>query len=524
MLAVEHLAERAHGLGDRHVDARRAGELLGDVERLREEALDAARALHEHAVLVGELVDAEDGDDVLQLAVALQHLLDLVGDLEVLLADDLGLEDRRGRVERVDGRVDALLGDRARQRRRRVEVREHRGRRRVGEVVRRDVDGLDRGHRALAGRGDPLLQLAHLGLQRRLVAHLRRHAAQERGDLRAGLDEAEDVVDEEEHVLPLLVAEVLRHRQAGQRDAHARAGRLVHLAEHEHRLVDDARLGHLQPEVVALAGALAHAAEGRQAAVLLGEVVDELLDQRRLAGAIADVPAHGVVTERASARQRHVAHAPHLAARPGVAAGRQVEQPSGGALALTRLQHHLDLPRQIDVGAHPQRQPRGGAVPADHHRRRARVPPRAFPRRVGRGSVARAGGLGAHRAEHGHQRLDGRLDLLAAPAVIAAADAGPRRQGLEGHRAAGHRAPVPVAAAAHLTLRTWRRTEVASVPSAARPTVGDSTTCRSGDQADPEPGQQPISRITSGHSAITNEDPARASARTARSPRGSTSR
>ena len=285
MLAVEDLAERAHRLADRHVDARGARELLGDVERLRQEALDLARALHEHAVLVGQLVDAEDGDDVLQLAVALQHLLDLVGDVEVLLADDLGLEDRRRRVERVDRRVDALLGDRPRQRRRRVEVGEHRRGRRVGEVVRRDVDRLDRGDRALAGRRDPLLQLPHLGLQRRLVADLRRHAAEQGGDLGAGLHEAEDVVDEEEHVLPLLVAEVLRHRQPRERDAHARAGRLVHLAEHEHRLVDDARLGHLEPEVVALARALAHAAERRQAAVLLGEVVDQLLDDHRLADA-----------------------------------------------------------------------------------------------------------------------------------------------------------------------------------------------------------------------------------------------
>ena len=125
---------------------------------------------------------------------------------------------------------------------------------------------------------------------------------EQRGDLGAGLHEAEDVVDEEQHVLALLVAEVLRHRQAGQRDAHARAGRLVHLAEDEHRLVDDARLLHLEPEVVALAGALAHAAEGRQAAVLLGEVVDELLDDDRLADAgaaeQADLAALGVGREQ----------------------------------------------------------------------------------------------------------------------------------------------------------------------------------------------------------------------------------
>ena len=80
------------------------------------------------------------------------------------------------------------------------------------------------------GRGDPLLQLAHLGGQRRLVAHGARHAAEQRRDFRARLHEAEDVVDEEQHVAAL-VAEVLGHRQAGQADAQARARRLVHLAE-----------------------------------------------------------------------------------------------------------------------------------------------------------------------------------------------------------------------------------------------------------------------------------------------------
>src|SRR3954463_16636913 len=46
-----------------------------------------------------------------------------------------------------------------------------------------------------------------------------------RRDLRAGLHEPEDVVDEQQLVLALL-AEVLGHRQAGQRDAHAGTGRL----------------------------------------------------------------------------------------------------------------------------------------------------------------------------------------------------------------------------------------------------------------------------------------------------------
>src|SRR5665647_608977 len=55
-LAVDEVLEAAHGVGQRDVLAGDAGELFGDVERLREEALDLARALHDHLVLVGELV------------------------------------------------------------------------------------------------------------------------------------------------------------------------------------------------------------------------------------------------------------------------------------------------------------------------------------------------------------------------------------------------------------------------------------------------------------------------------------
>src|SRR3712207_9240019 len=73
-------------------------------------------------------------------------------------------------------------------------------------------------------------------------------------------------------------------------------------SEDEHRLVDDARLLHLEPEVVALARALADAAERGQAAVLLGDVVDQLLDEDGLADAgaaeQADLAALGVRGEQ----------------------------------------------------------------------------------------------------------------------------------------------------------------------------------------------------------------------------------
>ena len=173
-----------------------------------------------------------------------------------------------------------------------VEVGEGGGRGRVGEVVGGHVDGLHRGDGALVGGGDALLQLAHLGGERGLVADGRRDAAEERRHLGARLGEAEDVVDEEEHVLPLVVAEVLGDGERRERHAGAGSGRLVHLAVDQHALallrlveVDDARLDHLVVEVVSLAGALADAGEHREAAVLLGHVVDELHDEHGLAHA-----------------------------------------------------------------------------------------------------------------------------------------------------------------------------------------------------------------------------------------------
>src|SRR5262249_8903869 len=55
----------------------------------------------------------------------------------------------------------------------------------------------------------------------------------------------------------------------------------------ERDLVDHIGLGHLEDEVVPLAGALADAGEDGDASVLLGDVVDQLLDQNRLADARA---------------------------------------------------------------------------------------------------------------------------------------------------------------------------------------------------------------------------------------------
>src|ERR1051325_9174353 len=67
VLAVQNLLEAANGFPNRHLLAVPSGERLRDAERLAEEALNFACAEDGDFVLGRELVDAENGDDVLQI-------------------------------------------------------------------------------------------------------------------------------------------------------------------------------------------------------------------------------------------------------------------------------------------------------------------------------------------------------------------------------------------------------------------------------------------------------------------------
>src|SRR5215211_3112091 len=107
VLAVENLLEAAHGIGDRHLLAFTAREDLRDAERLAQEPLNLSRPIDGHLVVRRQLVDAENGDDVLQILEALQHLLDAARRLIMLVADDFRGQGARGRRERVDRWVDS---------------------------------------------------------------------------------------------------------------------------------------------------------------------------------------------------------------------------------------------------------------------------------------------------------------------------------------------------------------------------------------------------------------------------------
>ena len=110
-----------------------AGEDFRDVERLGQEAFDLTSAADDEFVFFSQFIDTENRDDVLQRLVEAGGSTGLSSTGVVLFAEDRGVENCRGRGERVDRGEDALLGNTTGQNDEGVEVAERsRGRGRSG--------------------------------------------------------------------------------------------------------------------------------------------------------------------------------------------------------------------------------------------------------------------------------------------------------------------------------------------------------------------------------------------------------
>src|SRR5688572_20926949 len=98
----------------------------------------------------------------------------------------------------------------------------------VGQVIRRNVNGLDRSNGTYLGGSNTLLQTAHFISQCRLVTHGGRHTTQQRGYFCTSQCVTVDVVDEEQNVTAF-VTEFFSHGQTGQRNAQTVTWWFVHL-------------------------------------------------------------------------------------------------------------------------------------------------------------------------------------------------------------------------------------------------------------------------------------------------------
>jgi hypothetical protein len=101
----------------------------------------------------------------------------------------------------------------------------------------------------------------HVRRERGLVTDGRWDTTEKGRHLRTGLGETENVVNEEKHILPFLVTEILRNGKTGKCDTSTGTRGFVHLTEDESDLrvtvkVDDTGLNHFVVKIITLTGAL----------------------------------------------------------------------------------------------------------------------------------------------------------------------------------------------------------------------------------------------------------------------------
>ena len=294
MLTVDDLLEALDGVIEADELTGGTGENLSDVEGLGHELLDLTRPGDNELVILGKLVHTKNGNDILEALVILEDLLGGTGDLVVLVSDHTRVKHTGCGVEGIDGGVDTKLGNGTGKDGGGVQVSEGGGRGGIGKIIGRHVDGLDGGNGTLGGGGNTLLEATHVRGKSGLVTDGGGNTSEKGGHLGTGLGEAEDVVNEEEHILALLVTEVLGNGETGKGDTGTGTRGLVHLTVHEGGLgsvgragllidLDDATLNHLVVEIVTLAGTLADTGEDGVTTVVHGNVVNELHDNDGLA-------------------------------------------------------------------------------------------------------------------------------------------------------------------------------------------------------------------------------------------------
>ena len=264
---LEEGAEAFNGLGELDEFAWLAGEDLTHEEWLGEESLDLSGTGDGELILFGQLVHTQNGDDILKGLVVLEELLHTTSNVVMNVTDDGGVEHTGGGIKRIHGGIDTELGQGTRQHSGGVQVSEGGGGGGISQIISGHVDGLNGGDGTLLGGGNSLLEGTKIGGEGGLVTDGRGNTTEEGGHLRASLGESEDVVDEKQHILVLLVTEVLGNGETGETNTGTGAGGLVHLTVHEGSLgagaidLDDTTMDHFVVEIVTLSGALTDTGE-----------------------------------------------------------------------------------------------------------------------------------------------------------------------------------------------------------------------------------------------------------------------
>ena len=216
------------------------------------------------------------------------------------------------------------------------------------------------------------MQLTHLGTEGGLIPGLGGNAPHQGGDLRPGLHKPEHIVDKEQHILALGL-KPFGLGNTGFGHLKARARRLIHLAERHDDLRQNALMFKLVVKLVSFANAFAYPREHTDAVMLLGHIVNDLLNDHALAAPRATenaclAPLHDRIQEidHLNACLKHLpfvlGDAVHIDMQfAGVAVNGPVFSSIDGPFTVDRLPHHVDNPAEQGIShRHFEHAPRGG--------------------------------------------------------------------------------------------------------------------------------------------------------------------
>jgi len=203
------------------------------MEWLGQELLSLTGTGDSQLVFFGQIVHTENSNDILEGSVVLEQLLHTTSSVVVNLANNGWVEHTRRGVQWVHSWVDTELSKGTVQHSVGIKMGEGGGWSWISKIISWHVDGLDRGDGSGLGRGNSLLEGTQICGEGWLVSDSGWDTSEEGRHFGASLGEAEDVVDEEEHILVLLISEVLSDGETSEADTSSGTGWLVHLSVDE---------------------------------------------------------------------------------------------------------------------------------------------------------------------------------------------------------------------------------------------------------------------------------------------------
>jgi hypothetical protein len=158
----------------------------------------------------------------------------------------------------------------------------------IRKIVSGDIDSLDRGNGTVLGSGNTFLHTTHISGKSGLVTDSRGDTTQKGRDLRTGLGETENVINEEKHILTFIITEIFSNGKTSESDTGTGTRGLIHLTKDKSTLgvtikLNDTGFNHFVVQIVTFTSTFTDATEDGVTTVSLGDVVNQFLNQDSLA-------------------------------------------------------------------------------------------------------------------------------------------------------------------------------------------------------------------------------------------------